>query len=190
MTASDTVDGTLFRLIERKPVPQTFPASTLNSFATAVLSAVGASRANAEVVAGSLVESDLRGHDSHGVRRLVPYAALARAGTLQVTAEPRVLADTPPAVAVVDGRNTFGQLTARTATRELIRRVEQTGIAVAVLRQCQHVGRLRIHKPDGTSSRADPSIIFDGVLLSAPCGPATVTRTVFAPRRWGSWHPW
>lgn len=141
-TASDTVDGTLFRHAERSPVPQTFSASTLNGLATAVLSAVGTSTANAEVIAGSLVESDLRGHDSHGVRRLVPYAALAKAGTLQVTAEPRVLADTPPAVAIVDGRNAFGQLTARTATHELIRRVEQTSIAVAVLRQCQHVGRL------------------------------------------------
>jgi uncharacterized oxidoreductase len=136
------VDGTLFRHAERKPVPQTFSASTLDTLATEVLTALGTPAANAKVIAGSLVESDLRGHDSHGVRRLVPYAALARAGTLQVTAEPTVVADTPPAVAIVDGRNAFGQLTARAATLELIRRVDQTSIAIAVLRRCQHVGRL------------------------------------------------
>ncbi|MDF2824824.1 MAG: dehydrogenase [Mycobacterium sp.] len=94
------------------------------------------------MVAGSLVESNLRGHDSHGVRRLVPYIALAREGTLDVAAEPTVVAGTPPAVAIVDGQNAFGQLTATLATTELIQRVEQTSISVAVLRNCQHIGRL------------------------------------------------
>ncbi|MBO0678492.1 Ldh family oxidoreductase [Mycolicibacterium sp. S2-37] len=117
-------------------------AADLTTFATQVLIALGTPSTHAAVIAESLVESDLRGHDSHGVRRLVPYAALARADTLQVTAEPTLVEGTPPAVVVVDGRNTFGQLTARMATEELIRRVEQTSIAIAVLRHCQHVGRL------------------------------------------------
>jgi uncharacterized oxidoreductase len=123
-------------------VPVPLPAQALGGFATSVLTALGTPAANAEVVARSLVESDLRGHDSHGVRRLVPYAALARAGTVRVDAEPRVLPGTPPAVAVIDGQDAFGQLTARAGTTELVRRVETTGIAVAVLRRCRHVGRL------------------------------------------------
>ena len=122
------------------PVPLT--ASDLRGFATSVLTALGTTPANARVIARSLVESDLRGHDSHGIRRLIPYAALVRVGTVRVTAEPRVLPGTPPAVAVVDGQHAFGQLTARMGADELIRRVDRTGIAVAVLRRCQHVGRL------------------------------------------------
>lgn len=117
-------------------------ASNLTAFATQVLEAVGTPPGNASLIAKSLVGADLRGHDSHGVRRLVPYVALARAGTLRVAAEPKVIPGTPPAVAIVDGQNAFGQLTAGRATAELIRRVEQTSIAVAVLRNCQHIGRL------------------------------------------------
>jgi LDH2 family malate/lactate/ureidoglycolate dehydrogenase len=124
------------------PLSPSFTASELLSFATQVLTALGTPAVNAATIAESLVESDLRGHDSHGVRRLTPYAALARSGVLSVAAEPRVLPDTPPAVAIVDGQHAFGQLTARTATEELIRKVEQTSIAIAVLRRCQHIGRL------------------------------------------------
>ena len=140
MPTSDSVDGTAFRLTER--LWSVLFASDLTGFAVTVLTALGTPPATAEVVARSLVESDLRGHDSHGVRRLVPYAALARSGALQVAAEPRVLPDTPPAVAIVDGQDAFGQLTALMASTELVRRVRQTGIAIAVLRRCQHTGRL------------------------------------------------
>jgi LDH2 family malate/lactate/ureidoglycolate dehydrogenase len=132
----------MFRQTERIPVSVPLPAPDLGGFATSVLTALGAPAATAELVARSLVESDLRGHDSHGVRRLVPYAALVRAGTVRATAEPRVLPGTPPAVAVVDGQDAFGQLTARAGTAEVVRRAEQAGVAVAVLRRCQHVGRL------------------------------------------------
>lgn len=112
------------------------------AFASAVLGALGATRDPAERVARSLVGSDLRGHGSHGIRRLVMYADQVRAGELDPTAEPTVEADTPPAVAIVDGHRAFGQLTGWAAVEALRDRVPRTAVGCAVLRRCQHVGRL------------------------------------------------
>lgn len=44
--------------------------STLESYATEVIQAMGAQDGTASAVANSLVGSDLRGHTSHGVLRL------------------------------------------------------------------------------------------------------------------------
>jgi hypothetical protein len=50
-----------------------FDPAELESFATAVVEAVGAPRAHAEQVAESLVRADEVGHGSHGVHRVPWY---------------------------------------------------------------------------------------------------------------------
>ena len=65
-------------------------AGELLHLARAVLEDAGAPPATAAAVAESLVESNLRGHDSHGVRRLVPYLEFVRDGQVDPTAEPEV----------------------------------------------------------------------------------------------------
>jgi len=119
-----------------------FAPETLIPFGRSVLVALGLGADEAHVVATSLVESDLRGHASHGVRRLVPYADQVRVGSLDPTARPTLLPGTPPSVAIVDGHDSFGQLTARAGVAALLERAPRTAVGVAVLRRCQHVGRL------------------------------------------------
>src|SRR3989304_5984537 len=51
----------------------TISADRLTEFAGQVLQAAGVPRGEAVVVSRSLVMSDLRGHDSHGVLRLPSY---------------------------------------------------------------------------------------------------------------------
>lgn len=131
--------GTLFRKAERS---EHVPVSALTGFAEAVLVALGAGPHTAPTVARSLVESDVQGHSSHGVRRLLPYAGQIERGELDPRAEPSVLDGTPPAVVHVDGRRGFGHLTAALGARTLLDRVPGIGIAAAVLERCNHVGRL------------------------------------------------
>ena len=95
-------------------------AGELLHLARAVLEDAGAPPATAAVVADSLVESNLRGHDSHGVRRLVPYLQFIRDGQIDPAAEPEVV-DRRNAVVIVDGRGGFGQVAARLAVKELRR---------------------------------------------------------------------
>lgn len=117
-------------------------AEPLESWAGELLASLGAPASTARVVSSSLVASDVRGHDSHGVRRLRPYADLIAQGRLDVTAVPGVVADTPPAVARIDGSHAFGQLTARRGAHEAADRAAKMGIGLAVLGRCEHVGRL------------------------------------------------
>ncbi|WP_051325317.1 Ldh family oxidoreductase [Glycomyces tenuis] len=113
----------------------------LTRMAVAVLTAAGAPERNAGAVAASLVAADLAGHDSHGVRRLVPYVGAIRAGTLDPAAQPRV-ARSEGAGATVDGRGGFGQLAAALATREVRELARAHGVGVVAISRGNHIGRL------------------------------------------------
>lgn len=113
------------------------PADELLELATAVLVTAGTPADSAEVVAGSLVLSNLMGHDSHGVRRLVRYVDEVHSGRIDPAARP-VADEVRPGAVVVHGRRAFGQLSAGQAVREL----RERGLGVAVVRECNHIGRV------------------------------------------------
>ncbi|MEE6261128.1 Ldh family oxidoreductase [Plantactinospora sonchi] len=123
------------------PVPSTVSADDLVAAAARILVAVGTPASAADTVARSLVESDLVGHDSHGVRRLVPYVQAVRTGRIDPTASPEV-ERRHRATAVVDGRNGFGQLAARLAVAEARRLARRYGVGVVTIDNCNHIGRL------------------------------------------------
>ena len=119
----------------------TYSAGELLHLARAVLEDAGAPPATAKTVAESLVESNLRGHDSHGVRRLVPYVEAVKDGRVDPKAEPEVVGASG-AIVVVDGRGGFGQPAARLAAAELATLARDHGVAAAAIRRANHVGRL------------------------------------------------
>jgi LDH2 family malate/lactate/ureidoglycolate dehydrogenase len=119
-------------------------ATELVELGVAVLVEVGTPWEEAFAVVGSLVRSNLLGHDSHGVRRLVPYVADVRQGRIDPRARPEA-ERTRPGTVVVHGRRAFGQLSAGRAVRELRDMAgggHGMGGGVAVVRDCNHVGRL------------------------------------------------
>jgi LDH2 family malate/lactate/ureidoglycolate dehydrogenase len=108
---------------------------------TGVLTALGVPDPAARDQAELLVEGDLRGHASHGLRRLDLLAQRLRNGVARAAAEPR-LSWTTPSVLVVDGCSGLGPPTARRAVDALIERVGETGVAVAAVRNANHLGML------------------------------------------------
>ncbi|WP_199431800.1 Ldh family oxidoreductase [Qaidamihabitans albus] len=117
------------------------PADALRELATGILVSVGASPADAAVVAGSLVLSNLLGHDSHGVRRLGSYVDEVGEGRIDPAARPKTEL-TRPGTLAVHGRRAFGQLAAAHAVRELRAVTAEHGTGVAAISECNHVGRL------------------------------------------------
>jgi len=97
--------------------------------------------AEAEVVAGSLVESNLRGHDSHGVLRLPQYLQLIREGKL-VPGAPLTIVDESPALVAADGGWGLGQVQVHRLIDLLIPKVRTVGVSVGTLRRCGHTGRV------------------------------------------------
>src|SRR6266571_8866738 len=95
------------------------PHTRLTMFTAVCLEKLGLAAADARLVAETLVASNLRGVDSHGVVRLPHYATRLRNGT--VKARPRITARrTGPSAATVEGDAGMGQLVAARAMKEAI----------------------------------------------------------------------
>lgn len=117
----------------------TVRAESLKGLIARVLAAAGAPRPAAQLVADSLVLSNLKGVDSHGLVRVAQYVADIEAGLVDACAEPHV--DRQDALAVVDGRRGFGQIAAQEATRAALE-LAPGGISCATVANVHHVGRL------------------------------------------------
>jgi ureidoglycolate dehydrogenase (NAD+) len=114
-------------------------ATKLTGFAAACLERLGLAAADARLVAETLVESNLRGVDSHGIVRLPHYATRLRNGT--VKARPRIsVRRTGPSTASVEGDAGMGQLVAVRAMREAISLARETGVGAVSARNSSHCG--------------------------------------------------
>ncbi|MDZ4720824.1 MAG: Ldh family oxidoreductase [Roseiflexaceae bacterium] len=118
-----------------------FASETLVHTAQLILSAAGTPPDLAEIVADSLVEANLVGHDSHGVIRLESYVALVRAGQVQPAAQPTIVQQSG-ATARVDAASGWGQPAARLATQLVSRLAIEHGVGAVTISNCNHIGRL------------------------------------------------
>ena len=111
------------------------------ALSTHVLTGLGVPEAAAREQAELLLEGDLRGHASHGLRRLDMLAQRLRSGAVRASARP-TSTWTTASVLVVDGDGGLGPPVARRAVEELLNKVAETGVAVAAVRNANHLGML------------------------------------------------
>lgn len=119
----------------------TLAPAPLTDFARSLFVAAGVPQASAEIVARSLVDANLCGHDSHGVMRAPQYIGFLKSGQYQADPPFTVLNETP-AVVAADGGWGLGQVQAHRLLRKLIPKAKAVGVASGTLRQCGHIGRL------------------------------------------------
>jgi LDH2 family malate/lactate/ureidoglycolate dehydrogenase len=96
-------------------------------------------RKDAEFVAGTLVESDLRGIHSHGSMRLGRYARELESGLTNPSPSIRTAAE-GPACARVDGDGALGQLVGRQALSVCIDKARASGSATVTACRSRHFG--------------------------------------------------
>ena len=115
------------------------PHGKLAAFTASCLEKLGLAAADAGLVAQTLVASNLRGVDSHGVVRLPHYATRLRNGT--VKPRPSIaVRRTGPSAAAVEGDAGMGQLVAVRAMQEAISLAKQNGVGAVVARNSSHCG--------------------------------------------------
>ena len=119
----------------------TIRAEPLEQLSRDIFIAVGAPEDIADIVAESLVTTNLFGHDSHGVLRVKQYVTMIREGMIQPAARPH-LWKRFGATAMVTGGYGFGQLGARFAADLAAELGAEHGIAAVSLGQTTHIGRL------------------------------------------------
>lgn len=118
-----------------------YRAEDLRHFVRALFEAAGAARDEAGAVAASLVESNLRGHDSHGVLLARWYLSQIKHGELVPGAPFEVVHETPGLLAC-DGHLGFGQVQCRTLVDRVCNKAGDIGVACGTMRRSGHIGRL------------------------------------------------
>ena len=116
-------------------------AARLVDLVAAIMQGGGSAPDEARAIARRLVDSNLVGHDSHGVLRVGKYLEWVRTGWLHPNTPPTVVFESDT-IAILDGNRGFGQVTGEHATRLGIAKAAKSGIAMIGLRDCGHLGRL------------------------------------------------
>ena len=116
-------------------------AERLKEISNAIFLAADLTQSDARTVAESLVESNLLGHDSHGVIRIPQYVEILGNADVSIGTEISIVRETP-GTAVLDGNWGLGQVMARKAMNIAIEKARKTSIASVTLYQSQHIGRL------------------------------------------------
>lgn len=124
-----------------KPKYTVIPAREARHVAAAALARGGATAEDAEVQAGHLVEAELRGHPSHGIRRLPVLLGRLNAGLITSGVAP-TYTWTGPSALTVNGNHGFGPCIAYPTIDLLLDRAGETGVAVAAVRKGNHLGML------------------------------------------------
>lgn len=116
-------------------------AQELTIWSRRIFIAAGVPPEIAHRVAESLVESNLVGHDSHGVIRIPQYLEMLSDGRINPRSEPHIVREAEGA-ALIDGGWQFGQVAARFAMQAAIRKAARAGVSAVQLYQSGHIGRL------------------------------------------------
>jgi len=113
----------------------------LREVASTSVVAGGSETAEARIVADHLVLANLSGHDSHGVGMLPAYErSLSR--ELLVPNQTLERRRDDGAILMFDGGLGYGQVMGREATAAAIERCRSTGVTLAAVRNCHHLGRI------------------------------------------------
>jgi LDH2 family malate/lactate/ureidoglycolate dehydrogenase len=111
----------------------------LQEFVERILTAVGLSEKNASITASVIVEADLRGVDSHGVRALGARVADMEAGRINATAAPELIQETG-ATALFDGHHGYGPFLCATVLEKAIEKAKTFGIGMVLIKNSSHWG--------------------------------------------------
>ena len=111
----------------------------LLDLAAAVYRSIGLPEQDAALAADTLVQADLWGHQSHGLRRLGWYYARLESGAMKALTHTSLVVDAG-AVAVIDGHDGVGQVITRRAVDEAVSRAQKHGVGVVSIRNSNHFG--------------------------------------------------
>ena len=115
-------------------------ADALSAFAAACFHKLGLPEEDARIAAGVLLESDLRGIESHGLPRFEEfYVNGLKAGRINPRPNIRIVNEAP-ATALVDGDTGLGMVVGYRSMEIAIRKAQETGAGFVTTRNSRHFG--------------------------------------------------
>lgn len=113
----------------------------LNDLVRALLGAAGANSDDARLVAEQLVDAEARENRGQGLIRLRPYVNWMRTGKIVSPVKLEIEREFG-ATLLLDGGNGWGQVVTTQTMTMCIDRARKHGICLALVRNCNHIGRL------------------------------------------------
>lgn len=141
----------------------------LVDFATAVYATQGVPEADARLIADTLVQADLWGHQSHGVLRLGWYLDRLRNKVMNPVTRPEFVVDAG-ALAVIDGHDGVGHVLTKLAAEEAVRRARAHGIGAVGVRMSNHFGTCMYYTLMGARENCVTMLMSNGGPAMAPWG--------------------
>lgn len=111
----------------------------LIEFTQAVYESEGVPKEDAHLAADTLVQSELWGHSSHGLLRLSWYYARLRSGAMKPVTHSSLVVDSN-AIAILDGGDGVGQVVAKRAIEESVRRAKKHSVGIVSVKNSNHFG--------------------------------------------------
>src|SRR5712692_8665097 len=119
--------------------PMRVPPKQIRQQLVSVLRAWGMPDAHAETTAEMMVETDLRGVDSHGISMLPTYDREFRAGRLNMRPQWKTVRDRP-AMARIDADRSLGHPVSVHAMNLAVDKCRATGVGVVAVFNSHHFG--------------------------------------------------
>ncbi len=116
-------------------------ADQLKRVSYQIFTAMEVPKEEAEIVSEFLVNSNLAGHDSHGVIRVPQYVNLIKSGNIIPGAKLEIVRETSNS-AVLNGNWGFGQVLAKKAMEIAIRKANDKSVSTVTMAQSNHIARL------------------------------------------------
>ena len=110
----------------------TFTPERLHDITRTIFAAAGVPDDEAVLIADSLVDGNLCGHDSHGVIRIAQYIPAMQKGDF-VAGAPLTVVRESATTALLDGGWGFGQVQARRMSDIALRKARDAGVATTTL---------------------------------------------------------
>ncbi len=114
-----------------------YPHNKLKDICNKLLISAGIGDGIAKEVSECLIQTSLRGIDSHGIRLLPHYIRVAKSG--RINKEPNCLFNkTSPTTGIYDADHTYGHAAASFAMKEAINLAENSGSGFVVVKNSTH----------------------------------------------------
>lgn len=121
-----------------------YTEKALRDFAYNIFIKMGCSEVHAQLASDVLLQSDLRGIDSHGVARLSGYVRLWEADRINAKPDIQIIHETP-STAVVDGDRGLGLVVAPKAMSIAIEKAKTCGTGWIAVKNSNHFGIAGYH---------------------------------------------
>ncbi len=139
----------------------TIQSSDLRPFAQAIFEAAGLPSEQAHAVADHLVDSNLVGHDSHGVIRIPSYVEGLSKGNVKAFGDHEIVRETA-ASQVVDAKRALGVPMAKYAMEWAVARAKDRTFGAVAVHHAGHIGRLGAYPPIAAREDCIGMVLLNG----------------------------